>query len=166
MTSQRFGLAGLVALALAIVSLLAPRTIANGQSQQAASGSGLEGTWRVTVTLRNCNTGAALGSPFRSLVSFARGGTTSETTAGFSPAMRSPGHGVWEQIQGSTYRNTVEAFLFSPAGVWTNTQRITSTIEMGDDRNVYTANAHIQIFDTNNNLLASGCSTAVSQRME
>jgi len=105
MRSQRFGSAGLVALT--IVLMVAPRTIANAQSQQAATGRGLVGTWRVDVTLRDCNTGAALASPFRSLLSFARGGTMTETTARFSPALRGPGHGIWQQIQGGTFSSTL-----------------------------------------------------------
>jgi hypothetical protein len=166
MTIQRFGSAGLVALALATVLVVVPRIIASPQSQQAASGRGLEGTWRVEVTLRDCNTGAALQSPFRSLLSFARGGTMTETTARFSPALRGPAHGTWQQIQGSTFSSTFEAFWFSPAGVWIEWQRLTQTIEIGDDPNTWTANAHNEIFDTNDNLLASGCSTAVGHRME
>ena len=170
MTSQqykRFGSTGLVALALTVVLMVAPRTIANAQSQHAASGGGgLEGTWRVEVTLRDCNTGAALGSPFRSLLSFARGGTMTETTARFSPAVRGPGHGIWQQIQGSTFSSTLEAFLYNPSGVWIEWQRLTQTIEIGDDPHTWTANAHNEIFDTNDNLLLSGCSTAVGHRME
>ena len=153
MTSQRFSSAALFALALAIALVLAPRTIANAQSQQAASGRGLEGTWRVEVTLRDCNTGAPLGSPFRSLLSFARGGTMTETTARFSPALRGPGHGIWQQIQRSTFSSTLEAFLYNPAGVWIEWQRLTQTIEIGDDPNTWTANAHNEIFDTNDNLV-------------
>ena len=169
MTSQqykRFGSTGLVALALTVVLMVAPRTIANAQSQHAPSGGGLEGTWRVEVTLRDCNTGAALGSPFRSLLSFARGGTMTETTARFSPAVRGPGHGIWQQIQGSTFSSTLEAFLYNPSGVWIEWQRLTQTIEIGDDSDTWTANAHNEIFDTNDNLLLSGCSTAVGHRME
>ena len=169
MTSQRykrFGSTGLVALALTVVLMVAPRTIANAQSQHAASGGGLEGTWRVEVTLRDCNTGAALGSPFRSLLSFARGGTMTETTARFSPAVRGPGHGIWQQVQGSTFSSTLEAFLYNPSGVWIEWQRLTQTIEIGDDPHTWTANAHNEIFDTNDNLLVSGCSTAVGHRME
>lgn len=166
MTSQRLSSAGLFALALAIALVLAPRTIANAQSQEAASGRGLEGTWRVEVTLRDCNTGAPLGSPFRSLLSFARGGTMTETTARFSPALRGPGHGIWQQIQGSTFSSTLEAFLYNPAGVWIEWQRLTQTIEIGDDPNTWTANAHNEIFDTNDNLLVSGCSTAVGHRID
>jgi hypothetical protein len=164
MTSQRFGSAGWMALALTIAQVVAPGTIATAQSQQAATG--LEGTWRVEVTLRDCNIGEALGSPIRSLLSFARGGTMTETTARFSPALRGPGHGIWQQIQGSTFSSTFEAFRYDPAGVWIETQRITQTIEIGDDPNTWTANAHNEIFDTNDNLLISGCSTAVGHRME
>lgn len=158
--------AGLVALALTIVLVVAPRTIANAQSQQAASGDGLVGTWRVEVTLRDCNTGAALGSPFRSLLSFARGGTMTETTARFTPALRGPGHGIWQQVQGSTFSSTLDAFLYNPTGVWTGTQRLTQTIEIGDDPDAWMATAHNEIFDTTDNLLVSGCSTAVGRRME
>ncbi len=90
----------------------------------------------------------------------------SETTARFSPAVRGPGRGIWQQTQDNTFTSTLEAFLYSPAGVWTGTQRLTQTIEIGDDPNVWTANAHNEIFDTNDNLVMSGCSTAVGHRME
>jgi hypothetical protein len=163
---NRFGLAGLAALALATALFVSPRTTVSAQSEQGASGKGLEGTWLVEVTLRDCDTGTALASPFRSLLSFARGGTMAETTAHVSPALRTPGRGIWQQTEGSTFTSTFEAFLFSPAGVWTNTQRLTQTIEIGDDPNVWTANAHNEIFDTNDNLVMSGCSTAVGHRME
>jgi hypothetical protein len=151
---------------LGTIAVLAAVPAHASQSEQGASGKGLEGTWRVEVTLRDCNTGAALAAPFRSLLTFARGGTLAETTAHISPALRTPGRGIWQQTGGSTFTSTFEAFLFSPAGVWTNTQRLTQTIEIGDDPNVWTANAHNEIFDTNDNLVMSGCSTAVGHRME
>lgn len=166
MTSQRFRWAGLFALAMTIALVLAPGSIASAQSQQTASGRGLEGTWRVEVTLRDCNTGAPLGSPFRSLITFARGGTVSETTSRFSPAVRGPGHGIWKQLQGSTFSSTLEAFLYSPAGIWIGWQRLTQTLEIGDDPNISTAKVHNEIFDTNDKLLVSGCSTAVAHRMD
>jgi hypothetical protein len=56
--------------------------------------------------------------------------------------------------------------LYNPAGVWIEWQRLTQTIEIGDDPNAWTANAHNEIFDTNDNLLASGCSTAVGHRID
>ena len=153
-------------LALATALLVGPKTNLRAQSEQGASGKGLEGTWLVEVTLRDCNTGAALGSRFRSLLSFARGGTMTETTARLSPAVRGPGHGVWQQLQGRTFSSTFEAFSYNPAGIWIGWQRLTQTIEIGDDPNTWTANAHNEIFDTNDHLLTTGCSTAVGHRME
>ena len=60
-----------VAAALGIAGALVMTSGRAGiaQSSQSASGHGLEGTWLVQVTVRNCATNAALGS-FNSLVSF------------------------------------------------------------------------------------------------
>ena len=82
-------------LAMAAMVALSPRNVAQAQSSNSASAKGLEGTWRVQVTIHDCNTGAPLGPPFASLLSFARGGTITETTSRSSPAFRGPAHGVW-----------------------------------------------------------------------
>src|SRR5262245_24735979 len=70
------------------------------QGEPESQARNLEGTWRVQVTIRNCHTGEALGNPFPALVTFARGGTRTETTAGVSPAMRSPALGFWQHTSG------------------------------------------------------------------
>ena len=88
--------------------------------ESATQGGKLEGTWRVQVTIRDCASGAALRT-FPAFLTFAQGGTLTETTTGFPPALRTPGHGVWEHLGGHTYRAVSEAFLFNPAGVWTGT---------------------------------------------
>ena len=62
-----------------------------------ASGDVLTGAWSVQVTLRDCTTGAPIGPPINSLVTFHEGGTLSETAGGlgFAIGQRSPGHGIW-----------------------------------------------------------------------
>jgi len=85
----------------------------------------LIGTWFTNVTLRDCGNNQELGS-FPALGTFASGGTLTDTTTGFSPALRSPGHGSWEQTGRNKYSSISLAFLFSPAGVWTGTQRFVS----------------------------------------
>jgi len=62
----------------------------------------VEGAWRNMVTPVNCQTGVPLAPPFRSLLTFNEGGTMSEygITPGLTPALRSPGHGVWQRGQG------------------------------------------------------------------
>jgi hypothetical protein len=59
-----------------------------------------------------------------------------------------------------------EAFIFSPAGAWIQTHRLTRTIEIGDDANKFTDIVALEIFDTNGNLIATGCATSVASRFE
>src|SRR3954447_6362821 len=123
----------------------------------------LIGTWFTNVTLRDCGSNQELGF-FPSLGTFASGGTLTDTTAGFSPALRSPGHGTWEQTGRNKYNSISLAFLFSPAGVWTGTQRITQDIEIKNNR--FTSTAAVRFFDTAGNLTRKGCATAIASRVE
>ncbi len=41
-------------------------------------------------------------------------------------------------MYGHTYSAVSEAFIFSSAGAWTSTQRLTRVIEVGRDGNRYT----------------------------
>src|SRR5260370_41655439 len=79
--------------ALAVMLLLTPELGAQEGDSESHAGR-LEGTWRLQVTVRDCQTGAAQRT-FPALFTFAKGGTLTETTAGQSPALSSPGHGVW-----------------------------------------------------------------------
>jgi hypothetical protein len=155
------------ALALAGVLILCAGTVANAHPEQSAA-SGLQGTWLVTVTQHNCATGAQIGAPFQSLLTFARGGTMTETTSNpmFFPAERGPGHGVWSASRNGTYSAASMAFI-TLNGVLTMTQKITQQITMGDDRNQFTTSgAQVQFFDPAGNLLRSGCASAVGQRFQ
>lgn len=93
---------------------------------------GLEGSWTVQVTQVNCETGAALGSPFLSLLTFAQGGTLVETTSNpmFFPAVRGPGHGVWSHLDRRLFKAVSVAFI-TVNGALASTQTISQTIEMG-----------------------------------
>ena len=79
---------------LALASALLDASGTSAAAQSSSSSQGLVGAWLVQVTLRNCETGAPMGS-FNSLVSFHRGGTISESPGGtaFAPGQRSAGHG-------------------------------------------------------------------------
>lgn len=137
-----------------------------GDEEEGRSGARkLEGTWRVQVTIRVCQTGAEIRT-FPSLVTFARGGTMTETPTAASPALRGPGHGVWEQTGAHTYNQVFEAFTFNPAGAWTGTQRVMHTVHIGRDRDELSSSGTNEIFDANGTLLVMGCSTAVGRRLE
>lgn len=93
----------------------------------------LEGTWRVQVTLVDCATGAER-APFWTLLTFARGGTMTDTTAnqGF-PGARTPGHGTWGRTRRGAYVAATEAFiLFGPTlRPWIH--RVEQAIDMTSD---------------------------------
>ena len=151
------------ALVLAGMLVLESGLKARAQSQSQAGR--IEGTWRVQLTVRNCQTGEPLRS-FPALFIFGQGGTLSYTTAGQPPALSTPGVGVWGHTNGNTYRAVSEAFVFSPAGAWIQTHRLTRAIELGSDANEFTDTVTLEIFDTDRNLIATGCGTSAGRRFE
>jgi hypothetical protein len=156
---------GTAALALAGVLVLGFALTARAQSEDDGSHGGLEGTWRLQVTVRDCQTGQALRT-FPAMFTFAQGGTATVTTAGQVPALSTTGLGVWRHTDGHTYSAVSEAFVFSPAGVWTQTHRLTRAIEIDNDAAQFTDTVALEIFDTNGNLIVTGCATSVASRFE
>jgi hypothetical protein len=154
------GLASVLALFLVHAASARP----DGESDA----KNLVGTWDVTITLQNCSTGAQVGLPFQSLLTFNQGGTMTETTSNpmFFPAMRGPGHGTWNHAGHRTYDAASLAFITSN-GVLTQTQKISQTIELGSDRDSFTvSNASVQFFDPAGALVRAGCANATGKRFE
>jgi hypothetical protein len=140
-------------------------------ASQRSDSPGIEGTWRVTVTQKVCATGAPIGLPFHSLLTFARGGTMTGTTANsaFLPGQRSGDYGVWIPAAGHSYSATEEAFIIFSGGPFTQgRQTISHSISPTNGGNGFSDVASIQFYDVNGNPLlpAPGCATAVGQRLE
>lgn len=156
------------------VCLLCALGQSSAQSDQSGSDQGLQGTWRVRVTLVNCATGLPTGLPtFTSLVTFASGGTATGTTSNpaLQPGQRTSEHGIWRENDDSSYTSVREAFiLFSTApnppvpGFPKGTQRITEAIQVKGDQSAHLA--RIQFFDVNGNQVAAGCAQATGQRFK
>jgi hypothetical protein len=83
---KRFAASRGAALVLAALLVLGCGLTATAQSANAASANGLEGTWRVQLTILDCQTGQVLRT-FPAVFAFAIGGTLSVTTAGQVPAL-------------------------------------------------------------------------------
>ncbi len=159
------GLAPLIALGAA---LFVPSSSVFAQSEDSGSARGLEGTWLIHLTQKNCATGTA-GPTFPALLTFARGGTTTETTASpaFQPGQRSPGHGTWRKTSGKTYLAHDEAFiLFSGGPFAAGMQIISHTITLSRDGNSFTSVATSQFYDTADNPLGpTNCGTSLGVRV-
>lgn len=165
--SKRFCTAGRMAIYLLAGALVMSAGAARAQSEESAAGHGLAGTWRVTVQLHVCNSTTPIGSPFQSLLTFARGGTLVEDTANsmFYPAFRGPGHGIWSGREDDTYTASSMAFI-TVNGVLTMTQRIDQTIVI-DSPNHFTAkDATVKFFDPSGSLLKTGCADAEGKRYQ
>jgi hypothetical protein len=122
----------------------------------------LEGTWRVTVTIRNCQTGAPTRTVL-ALNTFIAGGSMFETANGL---MRSPSHGRWRKIAGHDYAATFLFFTFNPDASWLGSNKITRTITLSEDHQTFTAIASVGVFDASGKLIATGCATEAAQRFE
>jgi hypothetical protein len=163
----------LAALAL-IGALVAAAGPADAASQDPVRGPRIEGTWLVQITLRNCATGAALGS-FSSIVTFQSGGTMSETPGrtAFAAGQRSDGHGYWRQTGAHTYLQRFVALIRfdTPAsppaspGFLAGWQTVTHTVELVDADNLSSSGSN-EFFDANGSSYRTGCSTATGQRFE
>jgi hypothetical protein len=168
--SHRSGAAQLAA-ALTVGTLLVLGTGSRLAADSGRADNRLQGTWRVTVTTEDCATGAPL-STFNAILVFAPGGTMSGTTSNpaFRPGQRTSDYGVWRRARGGTYRVVSEAFILfdSPAappvpGFVRGVQRLTQAIEVEGD--TFASDAGVQFFNSNSDLLVTGCASAVGQRM-
>jgi hypothetical protein len=161
----------LMAAAALVLSVGLPVTAADNDR----SDSGLEGTWRVEVTTRNCTNGAPLLT-FRAYLTFARGGTMTGTTASpaFKAGQRTSDHGVWRRTAGQLYETASEAFILfdSPASppapaLTRGWQWIGQQIAIdAHDPDVLHSDATTEFYDMAGNELSSGCATAVGHRFE
>ena len=69
-------------------------------------------------------------------------------------------------MDGHTYSAVSEVFIFSAAGAWIQTHRLTRIIEVSNDGNEFTDTIGLEIFNTTGNLIATGCGATVASRME
>ena len=86
----------------------------------------IQGVWRTVVTPRNCQTGDAILT-LSGLFTFNQGGTMSEygIGPGSSPALRSPGHGVWQREHGwQDYSFAFTYYRYNASGVFLGSQKV------------------------------------------
>ena len=86
---------------------------------------------------------------------------------GSSPALRSPGHGVWQRTHGwRDYSYTFTFYRYDASGVFIGSQKVTSALELGASGDEFTTNAVVQILDVNGNVIATFCASAAGTRFE
>jgi hypothetical protein len=159
-----------------ISALVITASIASAQDTQnqrssttsAAHPRTIQGVWRTTVTPRNCQTGQVFPS-LRGVFTFHQGGTMAEygIGPGSSPALRSPGHGVWQREHG--WRDYSFAFTFyryDANAVLLGSQKIAAALELSGSGDEFVSRSAIEILDVNDKVVGTGCATAVGRRFE
>ena len=152
-------------------SLVSGQDIQENQSSESANARErtIQGVWRTMITPRNCQTGLPLGPAFPGLFTFNKGGTMSEygIGPGASPALRSPGHGIWQREHGwQDYSLKFTYYRYNASGVFVGSQKVTAALELGASGDEFTTNSSIEVFDANDNLIGTGCATAAGMRFE
>ncbi len=125
----------------------------------------LEGVWDLTVTVRNCQTGAAIRT-FPSMHTYMRGGTMQDFGVGGAPLPRSSGQGVWNYQSRGRYSAAFQFFRFNADGTLAGKQINRVQIELSHDGNNYTSSAVAQVLDAGGNIVANNCFTATATRFE
>jgi hypothetical protein len=165
-TVRRSFTAAVVPLIALAAVLFAASSTAVAQSEESGSARGLEGTWNAQLTVTDCDNPNTVLRTFPAKFAYAKGGTLTVTTAGQLPSLNTPGLGVWNHMYGRTYSAVSEAFIFSSAGAWTSTQRLTRVIVVSRDAKAYTDAVALEILDTSGHVIVTGCATSVASRME
>ena len=157
----------------AVIAALVFVTIASAQGNQHQQSSAdnertIQGVWRTVVTPRNCQTGDAILT-LAGLFTFNQGGTMSEygIGPGSSPALRSPGNGVWQREHGwQDYSFAFTYYRYNASGVLLGSQRVTAALELGASGDEFASRSVIEILDVNDNVIGTGCATTVGTRFE
>ena len=166
----------IVVIPCAVVSALAIAVslAAQDNRQQPSSGAStvsertIQGVWRTMVTPRNCQTGDAILT-LSGLFTFNQGGTMSEygIGPGSSPALRSPGHGLWQREHGwQDYSFAFTYYRYDASGVFLGSQIVRATLELGAGGDEFASRSAIEILNVNGVVIGTGCATAVGTRFE
>ena len=141
-----------------LAGALVPASGSNGKGRR------IEGTWLVELTLRNCQTGAAIATG-TALNTFLAGGSMI-SAPGVSPALIGTGHGVWEHVGGRNFSNTAVVFQFNPDGSLAATVTVRRNIELAEGSDEFTSTDTSEAVAPNGNIIGTRCATTVGRRLE
>jgi hypothetical protein len=167
MKSNLVKIIGGMILAVLVISTLTFGLVSAQDDSKSQNGDGgrLGGTWDVQVTIRNCQTGAAIRT-FASITTFMSGGTMVDSTSGTPQALKTPGHGIWSHAGGNTYRFKFKSFSFDASGAPTGWTIISHEANLNHGANDLESAGTAEVYNLNGNLIFTGCSTTTATRFE
>jgi hypothetical protein len=86
---------------------------------------------------------------------------------GSNPALRSPGHGVWQREPGrQEYSFAFTHDRDDASGILIGSQEVSGTLELCPDPDAFTTRSTVEAVDSYDNLLGTFCATAEGKRFE
>jgi hypothetical protein len=156
-----------LALLLVVAGTMALATSeAHAQEGSDSQANRIKGAWVLEVTVVDCASRVPTGHVFWSLVTFAQGGTLTNVTTGSNPVLRTTGLGTWEKRGDHTFTAMTLAFLFTPAGVWSGSQKIANELEIGSDPDKLTGTTEVDFFNTSETLTMTACADVDGNRLD
>jgi hypothetical protein len=131
---------------------------------QGTQGGRLQGTWEMQLRRTDC-AGHVIGTA-QSVAIFIVGGTMMESQAPRPQAQKTPGEGVWRHTTDNNYAFRFKYFTFDAQNVFTGWTVIAGELTVDQSGDANTGSATIQVYDTNGNLVATGCGEVAGTRFE
>jgi hypothetical protein len=86
---------------------------------------------------------------------------------GSSPALRSPGHGVWQREHGwQDYSYTFMYYRYNSSGAFIGSQKVTSELELAATGDAFVTKSAVEILDISDNVTGTACASAAGTRFE
>jgi hypothetical protein len=126
---------------------------------------GLVGSWDVTVTARDCESGTPLFS-FLAVQTYNQGGTMEANNLGAPGIVNLDGHGVWNHVKGRQYSAAFRVLKYNLDGTFAGKDVIRDVISLDLGGDTYTSTGGVEILDPNGNLILRGCATTTASRFE
>ena len=124
----------------------------------------IEGVWHPIVTIRDCQTQAALFS-FPSLAIYIRGGGLL-AEASSPPATRATGMGAWRHSGGRNFTSTYQFFTYNADGSPAGGLKVSSQIRLSANGTTFHSSETGEDSDLNGHVIAQVCATTEATRLQ
>jgi len=155
-----------IVIAAFAIMLLVTMALVPASAQEQKGPKKLEGSWNVSVTGIDCQTGAPLGTTTPSILTYSYGGTMQEVGSRVAPSRRGSGYGVWSHESARRYGSAFQFFRFNADGTFAGRQLLRQEIELSESGDEFTSFATGQIVDADGNVISTGCSQGLATRFE
>ena len=134
---------------------------AQANARRGAVEATIVGVWDVSVTVVNCQTGALIRN-VHAVQMYQADGAFTETTGG---GTRGSSIGYWFREEGQIFGANYFFFRYNPDGSFASFAKAANTITVSSDGSQFSVKATIQDYDSNSNLLSTGCVTQTAKRL-